>query len=230
MKINKKRLIILICDILILIVMFTLIKSDITNKELQKQQAFNRKPLLADTNAKKFLVMLSEKKKIDDIAIAKKKIIDAQIKVIPVVAKSTYFIEVINGQITESSLLSICKFIGSKYSIPPELLYAMCEKESTRKVNARNGSCKGLMQISEQWHIDRMNKLNITNIYEPYSNVLLAADFMNELKQEKNNVYYNLMRYNMSINTANTLFAKGKISTYALSIVSRSEELRKEGI
>lgn len=152
---------------------------------------------------------------------------ESQKPLAPIIKKEPYFIKVINGQITNDSLLSVCDFVGPKYNISPELLYAMCETESTRFVNARNGSCKGLMQINETYHRGRMIDLNITDIYDPYGNILLAADYINELGKEKNNIYYNLMRYNMETKTANKLFAKGIISNYALSIVSRSKELEQ---
>ena len=106
----------------------------------------------------------------------------------------------------------------------------MAERESSLKIDAINGDCKGLMQISERWHIDRMERLGVTDIYEPYSNILLAADFLVELYNEPGSPHateYVLMRYNMKIETANRLWEAGEITDYASSIVARAAELEK---
>lgn len=225
MKTNIEKRITIICDILVLIIVVLFFKTVLIVSNLEKDIINEQKKLkVVIIEQQKIINNIKEQKKIKPIIVKEQ----TTVPIIPVIIKPTYFINVSNGQITKESLMSICKFIGPTYSISPELLYAMCEKESTRFVNARNGSCKGLMQINEKFHKSRMQSLNISNIYDPYGNILLAADFMNELKKEKNNVYYNLMRYNMATTTANKLFANGQISNYALSIVSHSKVLEKE--
>lgn len=113
------------------------------------------------------------------------------------------------------------------YDICPELLRALVERESTFYINATNGSCKGLAQISTYWHKDRMAKLGVTEIYVPYNNVLVAADYLRELYGESDDTYYALMRYNMAIDIANELYAAGQITDYAYGIVQRAEELKR---
>jgi len=231
MKINTEKHIILFCEILILMIIGMLIKTAPILNGLQKDTIIQQKKLIeAEVVQKKLLSAIAEKN-ISPVVKPQRKLMVAvaEIKVVPVIVAPTYFIKIINGQITAESLLSICKIVGPKYSIDPELLYAMCERESNRFVYCANINCKGLMQIYTYYHRDRMKQLGVTDIYDPYGNILLAADFMNELKKEKNNVYYNLMRYNMPIKTANNLFAKGQISSYALGIVSRSNQLKGEG-
>ena len=49
-----------------------------------------------------------------------------------------------------------CEEIGEMYCVCPELLMAMIETESSGNPDATNGTCKGLMQVSEKWHKDRM--------------------------------------------------------------------------
>ena len=134
------------------------------------------------------------------------------------------------GYISELELIEITEEIGNQYDICPELLQAMAERESSLKIDAINGDCKGLMQISERWHVDRMERLGVTDIDEPYYNILLAADFLVELYNEPGSPHateYVLMRYNMKIETANRLWEAGEITDYASSIVARAEELER---
>ena len=52
-----------------------------------------------------------------------------------------------------------CVKYGEEYGICPELLMAMIELESSGRPDAESGGCKGLMQISDRWHKDRMERL-----------------------------------------------------------------------
>lgn len=137
--------------------------------------------------------------------------------------------EAAEGCISEAELIAITEEVGAMYDICPELLQALVERESTFYINATNGSCKGLAQISTRWHTDRMERLGVTDIYEPYGNILVAADYLRELfdEREDDDVYYVLMRYNMAIDTANSLYAAGEITDYARSIVRRAAELER---
>ena len=137
--------------------------------------------------------------------------------------------EATEGCISEAELIAITEEVGAMYDICPELLQALVERESTFYINATNGNCKGLAQISTRWHTERMERLGVTDIYEPYGNILVAADYLRELfdEREDDDVYYVLMRYNMAIDTANSLYAAGEITDYARSIVRRAAELER---
>ena len=137
--------------------------------------------------------------------------------------------EAAEGCISEAELIQITEEVGAMYDICPELLQAQVERESTYRIDATNGSCKGLAQISVKWHTDRMERLGVTDIYEPYGNILVAADYLRELYNERqdDDTYYVLMRYNMAIDTANQLYAAGEITDYARGIVKRAMELER---
>lgn len=129
--------------------------------------------------------------------------------------------------ISEELLIEYTEEIGQQYGICPELLQAIAERESSLHIYATNGTCKGLMQISEEWHRDRMERLGATNIYDTYSNILLAADYLVELAEENDDLYYVLMRYNMKKSTADKLYEAGEYTDYAVGIVERSAELER---
>lgn len=129
--------------------------------------------------------------------------------------------------ISEERLITYTEEIGQQYYICPELLQAIAERESSLRIYATNGSCKGLMQISEKWHRDRMERLGVTDIYDAYDNILLAADYLAELARENSDLYYMLMRYNMEKRTADELYEAGEYTDYAVEIAERAAELER---
>ena len=140
-----------------------------------------------------------------------------------------YFTKVKDGRITTSSLKSICRYVGKKYDIDPDLLHAIVIIESDCDVECTGASGdKGLCQIVERFHVERMEKLNVTDIYEPYSNILLCADFLSELKKTKygDDIYFVLMAYNMGTYGATKHYENDTISNYAYKVMDKYEKLK----
>lgn len=123
--------------------------------------------------------------------------------------------------------IEACVEYGEEYNICPELLIAIAEKESGGNAESTNSECKGIMQVAEKWHKERMEKLGITDIYDTRSNIHVAADYLNELFERYSDVAVVLMIYNGDSNAKK--FAEGKvgISKYAENILKRSEELER---
>lgn len=117
--------------------------------------------------------------------------------------------------------------IAEIYELEPTLIYALIEKESNFNEKAKNGNCLGLTQINPNFQKERMERLGVTDIYEPYSNILVATDFLVELIDKYGSIENALTIYNMG-NKGIELVKKGKTSKYARSIVKRSEELKAE--
>lgn len=143
--------------------------------------------------------------------------------------KVKYFTKVKEGKITTASLKSICKYVGKKYDIDPNLLHAVVIIESDRNVKCTGASGdKGLCQIVERFHVERMKKLNVTDIYDSYSNILLCADFLSELKKNKygDDIYFVLMAYNMGTYGATKHYENGTISNYAYKVMDKYENLK----
>lgn len=124
--------------------------------------------------------------------------------------------------------------IGEMYNICPELIQAIIERESDYDPYAENGNCIGLMQVSKKWHADRMKKLGVTNLYDPYSNILVGTDYLAELVDEAiqsgrgADFYYVLMRFNLKTSTANSRWDSGDYSDYAIEVSERAAELERE--
>lgn len=111
--------------------------------------------------------------------------------------------------------------------ICPELIEATIERESRWNPNAVNGDCMGLMQISERWHRERMERLGVTDLLEPYDNILVGVDYMAELFERYEDPGTVLMVYHGEKNAIEKA-SSGEISGYADWILTRSAELERE--
>lgn len=120
--------------------------------------------------------------------------------------------------------------ICSAYDIMPELVVAIMETESGGVRTAYNGSygCVGLMQINESVHQGRMKKLGVTDLYDPYSNILVGVDLLSELlENDDQNVYLALAHYHGE-RDANYRTNAGNYSSYVKKIIARTQELLSE--
>lgn len=48
----------------------------------------------------------------------------------------------------------------------------------------QNSGVMGLMQISPKWHLERAHSLGVTDLLDPYGNILVGCDLLNELTQQ----------------------------------------------
>lgn len=121
-----------------------------------------------------------------------------------------------------------CREAGEKYGICPELLMAMIERESSGDAWARNSAGDtGLLQVNPRWHGERMERLGVTDLHDPWGNILVAADYLAELFGRDGDPYLVLMEYNMGRGTAVRLWRQGKYSEYAVSVSQRAWELER---
>lgn len=111
--------------------------------------------------------------------------------------------------------------------ICPELIEATIERESRWNPEAVNGDCIGLMQISERWYRERMERLGVTDLFDPYDNILVGVDYMAELFERYEDPGTVLMVYHGEKNAIEKA-SSGGISGYADWILTRSAELERE--
>lgn len=110
--------------------------------------------------------------------------------------------------------------------ICPELVEAIIEAESSWNPKAKNGDCIGLMQVSESWHRDRMARLGVTDLTDPYDNILVGVDYLSELFERYEDVGAVLMKYNGDSRLPEYM-ETGEMSEYAEKILTRSAELER---
>lgn len=114
-----------------------------------------------------------------------------------------------------------------EYMINPSIIIAMCFYESSFNADAigDNGECMGLMGISPRWCWPEMEKLNCSDMRDPYQNVTVGIDiFAQKLAKYDGNTEMALMSYNAGDAGAHRLwFDKGIYSTtYSSNIINMS--------
>lgn len=120
--------------------------------------------------------------------------------------------------------------VCQEYNVCPELVQAVIERESGWDPKAENGGCEGLMQISPLFHQGRMERLGVTDLRDPYDNILVGVDFLAELFRQYHEIYPVLMFYNAGYSEKEGLLAyeKGHVSDYAREVDLRARELSGE--
>lgn len=131
-----------------------------------------------------------------------------------------------NGAYISEEEQEACVKYGEEYGICPELLMAMIERESSGQADAVNGDCKGLMQISQKWHANRMERLGVTDIYDVDGNIHVGTDYLAELFEKYGEAATVLMVYHGEKNAVEKA-ENGEISKYADWILTRSAELER---
>ena len=116
---------------------------------------------------------------------------------------------------TQALLHSACEEAGITY----ELALAVIRKETGfQNVMGDNGNSYGYMQIQPRWHEERMERLGVTDLTDPYSNFRVGCDFLAEL----------LSKY--TLEESLTAYNSGKPgkSEYAKSVMNYMEEYNYE--
>ena len=79
---------------------------------------------------------------------------------------------------TQAFLRAACEETG----IPYELALAVIRQETEfRNVVGDDGRSVGYMQVQRRWHEDRMARLGVTDLTDPYGNFRVGCDYMAEL-------------------------------------------------
>lgn len=115
----------------------------------------------------------------------------------------------------------------AKNHISPEMVLAMIGRESSYRADAigDNGNSFGLMQIQKRFHLERMERLGVTDLLNPYENVVVGVDIIAE-KLAKGSTTWALMAYNGGESYADALQARGVISEYAEAVLQAAEDLK----
>lgn len=67
-------------------------------------------------------------------------------------------------------------------NLRPALVYGVIMKESCCQSDAYSSAkCVGLMQLNPKYYADRMEVLGCKNLFDPYENIIVACDYLNEL-------------------------------------------------
>ena len=116
-------------------------------------------------------------------------------------------------------LFIICEC--EKVNIDPAIVMAMafCESSYDASATGDDGNSFGLLQVQPYWHQERMDKLGITDLFDPYQNVTVALDYLAEqLDRYDGDMAKALVAYNAG-------HFKGTVTTYAKNVLANSETL-----
>lgn len=121
----------------------------------------------------------------------------------------------------------LCK----QYDVPYALVLAMIECESGYVFDAvgDDGNSIGYMQIYEKWHIDRMERLGVNDLKNPYHNVLVGIDFLSYLLEKYGTVQDALAAYNYGEKGAREHLWNNGIYVYSYNrqIMQRMKEIEE---
>lgn len=97
------------------------------------------------------------------------------------------------------------------------IVRAVIETESHYIPDVGNPSgAIGLMQIIPKWHLWRAEKYGLSDLWDPYTNILVGMDLINELYQKYGDYRRALYDYNHS-------------TAYVEYVLSVANDIRKEG-
>lgn len=130
----------------------------------------------------------------------------------------------------QDHIFNLCE----EYGIAPEVIVAMIERESNYDASAvgDNGESVGLMQIQEHNHYDRIERLGVTDLFDPFENVEVGIDFLAQcITRNGGNIEMALMSYNAGQRGAETnYFSKGIYSNAYSQKVLEKAKILKEGM
>lgn len=143
----------------------------------------------------------------------------------PVMEESVAYYDVPLEEALQGHIFALCE----EYDIDPSIIIAMIKKESTFDSGAvgDNGNSKGLMQIQQRFHQERMDRLGCTDLLDPYQNVAVGIDLLAELIDMDRGLEWALMCYNGGYAYANKKVSEGVLSAYAETVLATSKELQK---
>ena len=119
--------------------------------------------------------------------------------------------------------------VAEDYGLEGELVMAVIGQESNYNhcVLGDDGESYGLMQVQKSQHEDRMERLKVTDLYDPYENVLVGIDYLAECMSKYPKVASALTVYNAGERGANELYFSRGIdgNGYANKVMERWETL-----
>ena len=96
----------------------------------------------------------------------------------------------------EEAVAQLAEEVGEEYMICPELLQAIAWKESRYCPDVESKGCIGLMQVAGRWHQERMQELGADNLKDARQNMIVAADYLQDLVETYGDPIMVLMVYN----------------------------------
>lgn len=108
---------------------------------------------------------------------------------------------------TQRLLYEACGETGIRYELALAVIW---QETDFRNVVGDDGASYGYMQVQPKWHENRMERLGVTDLADPYGNFLVGCDFLAELV-ERYDIVDALTKYN-SGKTGNSQYAQSVLN------------------
>lgn len=122
--------------------------------------------------------------------------------------------------------------VCQNYGVDYEMVFALIERESWCKWDAvgDDGDSIGYMQIQERWHKERMERLGVTDLTNPFGNVRVGVDYLAELYEKTGNWMDTLAAYNYGMTGAQKYLWSEGVHEYKYNkeIMERAQQLKDE--
>lgn len=118
-----------------------------------------------------------------------------------------------------------------QYEVDYTTILAMIEAESGYQWDATADDATGYMQIIPEYHKERMNKIGVQNVDNPYQNIRTGVDCMAELlKKYQNNYHKALTAYRWGPTGAERNYFSQKKYTceYAEAVLEKASRIKRE--
>lgn len=114
-------------------------------------------------------------------------------------------------------LYKACGETGIRYELALAVIW---QETDFRNVEGDGGESHGYMQVQKKHHEERMERLGVTDLNDPYSNFLVGCDYLVELEANGNGIEWMLMAYNGGPSYANDMAKAGTVSQYAKNVLN----------
>ena len=126
---------------------------------------------------------------------------------------------------TQRLLWQACEETGIVYELALAVIW---QETDFRNIKGDGGDSYGYMQVQKKHHSERMTRLGVTDLNDPYGNFLVGCDYLAELANRGRGIEWMLHAYNGGPSYANEMAKAGKISQYAKDVLNYMKTLNLE--
>lgn len=126
---------------------------------------------------------------------------------------------------TQRLLWQACEETGIVYELALAVIW---QETDFRNIQGDGGDSYGYMQVQKKYHGERMERLGVTDLNDPYGNFLVGCDYLAELANRGRGIEWMLHAYNGGPAYANELAKAGEVSQYAKDVLDYMKTLNLE--
>ena len=102
----------------------------------------------------------------------------------------------------------------AEFDVPYAMALGLIEKETDfRNIVGDDGASMGYMQVAEKWHRGRMERLGVTDLFDPGGNFRVGLDYLSELYEKHG-------EWDMALTVYNMGHSPGYVTDYAKEVMS----------